>query len=200
MLTRQKIQLVTTEAIREDHERDFIHALTIINEKNEAIVGWYNAPTTSTKYFDQVQKRTMLGYHVRCLACDPDARHELWCTAHDDLHSGTQLINKVYKLRGVQLHQPDGHTFKAINNKATAEKQKRTIDLILRRTETISIRRIVSYAAVGSDNLRVYFEVKLKEQSIVKPRGITKNKLQSYALKETAKIYYTVALNKVEKT
>lgn len=39
--------MVTDVVIREEKGKDFIHAIVLTNERNEALVAWYNSPSTS---------------------------------------------------------------------------------------------------------------------------------------------------------
>lgn len=199
VLARKSLQLIISEVIKEEHGRDFIHALVLTNSKEEAIVGWYNSPTTSRKYFNEKLTKVMREYNVRCLAGDLNARHPWWCTAHDKQRIGTQLMAIVNDLQDVKLFAPNKPTFEAIKNSVTGGKRS-TIDLILSRTDIRDIERIDSYAAQGLDHFPIDFIVGMKVKQMNKPRKITKTFLQSHKLKEVANLYYKIALNRVEET
>lgn len=104
MLVKQDLQLILAEVIREEHSNNFIHALILKNKDNEAVVGWYNSPVTSRKYFHDMLKQKMLKHNVRYLAGDLNARHPRWCTANDDQRRGQQLLKMLSELKDTWCH------------------------------------------------------------------------------------------------
>lgn len=49
-MAKIELQLVTAEIIREEHLENFVQEIMLTNRRDEAIVGWYNSPTTQKDF------------------------------------------------------------------------------------------------------------------------------------------------------
>lgn len=114
MLARKELQMITAEVMRGEHGRNFVHIVIKINESKEAIVTWYNSPSTSRQFFYAKLKQVIMKYNLRCLAGDLDARHPIWCKAHDEQRRGQQQLKLSRELRGVSVIAPVGPTFESV--------------------------------------------------------------------------------------
>lgn len=87
VLIKQKLKVITAEIVREEHGDDFIHVV-LKSRYERSLVGWYNSPNTSRKFFAETLKAIMRRYDVRWLAGDLNARHTRWCKTHDEKRRG----------------------------------------------------------------------------------------------------------------
>lgn len=194
-IIKTKLQLQTAEVLRMNDGDNFAQAIVLTDKRDRAFISWYNSPLMKRERFRDVLTRLHKEYDVQFFAGDFNARHPRWCTNHDNVRRGTQLIHMTRAYPEYQIHAPNGPTFTAIANKTTGALRQSTVDLVVSRATIGRLDRIRGYIAACSDHCPVLFSAEVEVDRQDQPRRIAKTLLQSTQARTEIGLCYEISLN-----
>lgn len=65
MLVKQELKVIRAGIIRKEDDKNFVHSIVLKNKDGEEVVGCYNSPTTTGKFFNDRLKKFMTDHDVR---------------------------------------------------------------------------------------------------------------------------------------